>query len=639
MKKSLFILFSIFSLFLGGKTFAAISGWGMVCMGTPRILCGDTTITTAATWSSSNVAVATVASTGTSCAAVTGVSVGTAIITCTQGATVSTLTVTVNASPTAISGSLGPICAGTTTPLSCATVGGTWSSSPSWVASVGSLSGVVTGVGGGTATIYYTLSTGCSSTAVVTVTGTPAVDSVMGAYTVCAGASTTYTCITPGGVWSSSNPSVATVSSSGVVTGVAVGTARISYGVTGGCGTGYNWRMISVTTGTSTGTISGTTTVGVGLTTTLSSTVSGGTWSSATPSVATISSTGVVTGVAIGTTVITYSVTGCSGAAFTTTTVTVTAANCISGDVLFTGASYTGNVKVWLIKYNPTTHMLTAADSLIVTSLGTSVHYVFCGMSTDSFRVKAAPIDTLTSGPSTGYLPTYHTSSPFWSTATVINHTSGTHDMGKNITMGFGTVTAGPGFIAGDVTMGANKGTADAVPAVNMLMYCINNATGAIIQKTYTNASGHYSFSNLPVGQSYKIYPELINYATTPYPPIALTSSASSMTAAHFEQHTLSYTITPIVSAVINNTLTAEYVSVYPNPASGILNVQWSINKAVTGNISITDMAGRSLIAVDVDMNAGTGTKALSLAGIAPGIYAVRIAADGFTKNIMIQVQ
>jgi hypothetical protein len=397
--------------------------------------------------------------------------------------------------------------------------------------------------------------------------------------------------------------------------------------------------MITVITGTTTGTITGTTTVGVGLTTPLYTTVGGGTWSSAAPSVATVSSVGVVTGVSVGTTVITYTVPGCSGTAFTTTTITVTAANCISGDVLFTGASYTGNVKVWLIKYNPTTLMLSAVDSQIVTSTLSSAHYVFCGMSTDSFRVKAAAIDTMISGPATGYLPTYHTASAFWNTATVINHTSGTHDMGKNITMGFGAVTAGPGFIAGDVTMGANKGTADAVPAVNMLMYCINNTTGAIIQKTYTNASGHYSFSNLPVGQSYKIYPELINYATTPYPPIALTSSASSMTAAHFEQHTLSHTITPIVAAVNDNTLTSEYVSVYPNPASGVLNVQWSINKAATGNINITDMAGRSLMVVDVDMNAGTGNKAVSLAGIAPGIYAVCISADGFTKNVMIQVQ
>jgi len=639
MKKRIFILFSIFSLILGGNSFAAISGSGMVCIGTPRILCGDTTITTAATWSSSNVAVATVASTGTSCAAVTGVSVGTAIITCIQGTTVSTLTVTVNTSPAAITGSLGPICVGTTTSLSCATAGGTWSSSPSWVVSVGGLTGVVTGVAGGTATIYYTVGAGCSSTAVVTVTPVPYVDSVMGAPSVCAGATTTYTCITTGGVWSSSNPSVATVSSSGVVTGVAVGTARISYGVTGGCGTGYNWRMISVTTGTSTGTISGTTTVGVGLTTTLSSTVSGGTWTSAAPSVATISATGVVTGVAIGTTVITYSVTGCSGAAFTTTTVTVTAANCISGDVLFSGAPYTGNVKVWLIKYNPTTLMLTAVDSQIVTSWGTSVHYVFCGMSTDSFRVKAACIDTFTSGSATGYLPTYHNASAFWSTATVINHISGTHDMGKNITMGFGTVTPGPGFIAGDVTMGANRGTADAIPAVNMLIFCVNSTTGAIMQKAYTNASGHYSFSSLPVGQSYKIYPELINYVTTPYPPITLTSSAPGMTAAHFEQHTLSHTITPVVTAVNDDALAAAFVTVYPNPANGVLNVQWSIHTAATGAITITDIAGRSLLSATLDMNAGTGAKALSLAGITPGIYAVRIAADGFTKNIMIQVQ
>lgn len=67
--------------------------------------------------------------------------------------------------------------------------------------------------------------------------------------------------------------------------------------------------------------ITGTTSVCVGSTATLSSATAEGTWSSGTPSVATVNATsGVVTGVSSGTTVITYTlVTGCS----VTTTVTV----------------------------------------------------------------------------------------------------------------------------------------------------------------------------------------------------------------------------------------------------------------------------------------------------------------------------
>jgi len=72
-------------------------------------------------------------------------------------------------------------------------------------------------------------------------------------------------------------------------------------------------------------TITGTNTVCIGSDTTLSSTTTGGTWSSATPGVATVvAGTGVVTGVSAGTSVITYSVTTAGGCVNTATeTVTV----------------------------------------------------------------------------------------------------------------------------------------------------------------------------------------------------------------------------------------------------------------------------------------------------------------------------
>jgi hypothetical protein len=63
------------------------------------------------------------------------------------------------------------VTAGSTTTLSNATTGGTWSSSNTGIASVGT-SGVVTGVASGTATISYTVSNTCGSavaTQVVTV--------------------------------------------------------------------------------------------------------------------------------------------------------------------------------------------------------------------------------------------------------------------------------------------------------------------------------------------------------------------------------------------------------------------------------------------------------------------------------------
>ena len=57
-----------------------------------------------------------------------------------------------------------------------------------------------------------------------------------GGTTVCVGTTTTYSDATPGGVWSSSDNNIATVSTTGVVTGVAAGSANIIYTVTtNGC--------------------------------------------------------------------------------------------------------------------------------------------------------------------------------------------------------------------------------------------------------------------------------------------------------------------------------------------------------------------------------------------------------------------
>ncbi len=629
MKKLLTLAFALIGMLSATKSSAVIYPTShTACVGAATTLFDSSGPgPSAGTWSSSNLAVATI---GSSTGILTGLTPGTTVITFT-GSTTSTAVFTINPAPAAITGAGSSFCVGSSITLASATSGGTWYSGSSYVATVGAATGVCTGAHAGTTTIYYTLATGCSASVVVTVTGTIP-DSISGPSTVCVGGTITLSSTTSG-TWTSAIPSVATVSSAGVVTGVATGVALISHTVSGPCGPYTTTRSITVTSGGSAGTISGTTSVAVGFTTSLYSTVSGGTWSSGSTGIATVSTSGVVTGVATGTAVITYTVAGCVGPVYATTTVTVTTADCISGDVLFTGTPLYGPVKVWLIKYNPTTHMLTACDSTYVYASGASAHYSFCGMGTDSFRVKAAD-DSMVAG--TGYIPTYHNASAYWGTATVIYHVAGTHDINKNITMGYGTTTSGPGFIAGDVTTGANKGTAD-IPAVGLLIYCVNNSTGAILQRTITDASGHYSFSNLPTGTPIKIYPELINYATTPYPAITLTSSAASMTAASFIQHTLSLIITPVTSAVGTvNTNNAD-ISVYPNPAENVLNVKWNNIATGTASVVITDITGRRVISRSVDMVQTNGTATIDATNLNCGTYIVSISGNGINYNTILE--
>jgi hypothetical protein len=271
--------------------------------------------------------------------------------------------VTVNPLPAAITGTLA-VCAGSVTLLSDVTPGGAWSSSLPAVATIGS-TGAVTGATAGTTTIVYTLPTGCIASAVVTV-NTVSAGPIGGATSVCIGQSISLFDATPGGVWSSGSTGIATVSGTGVVNGIAVGIAGITYTVTNPCGTASAVTVITVNPLPAVSAISGTLSICSGSSTTLTDATPGGVWSSVTPSVATIGGTGVVSAIIVGTTVINYDVTslaGCVGRASATfnvfspfpaiVTPSGTVNLCLGASVLLTASTGTGYTYVW--KKNGTT--------------------------------------------------------------------------------------------------------------------------------------------------------------------------------------------------------------------------------------------------------------------------------------------
>ncbi len=208
------------------------------------------------------------------------------------------VTVTVANMPSVITGAL-TVCMDNATPLSSATTGATWSSSTPSVASI-STTGIVTAASTGTTTVSYTNGSGCARSAVVTVNAAVPVNT--GADVVCLGQATTLANTASGGSWISSVPGNATVHiSTGLVTGVSMGTSNISYIVSPGC---YN--ITHVTVNNIPDAITGTASVCIGATTALSHPVSGGTWASSNTARATIDASGVVTGISFGSATITY---------------------------------------------------------------------------------------------------------------------------------------------------------------------------------------------------------------------------------------------------------------------------------------------------------------------------------------------
>ena len=249
-----------------------ISGTATMCIG------GTTTLHDAVSggaWSSGS-GNATVSVAGV----VTGITSGTAVITyTTTGGCTGTLIVTVSGTASAISGNLF-LCEGTSTTLSDASAGGTWSMS-SAIASVAGSTGVVTASATltGTATISYT-SGGCSATAILTVNAKPT--PIQGASSECAGITVALSNATAGGTWNVTGD--ATITGGGttatLVAGAISGSAMVTYTIGTGCVTTMTNTIYSVQP------IVGNFSMCAGLVTILTDASSPGSWSSSSTAIA-----------------------------------------------------------------------------------------------------------------------------------------------------------------------------------------------------------------------------------------------------------------------------------------------------------------------------------------------------------------
>lgn len=284
---------------------------------------------TGVTWTSESPAVATVSASGT----VTAVAAGTAVIRATStfnAAFSGTALITVQARRTiSVSPAIVALGTGQTATLAASVAGEpgfptavTWRTSTATVATVNANSGVVTGVALGTATITAVSIGDTTLTATATVNIVPVVRSVTVTPTTAsvfigntqqitatvnadAGAVNTLT-------WRTSNPAVATVSGTGVVTAVALGTATITALSTADTtkratsaitvpartiAVSITQRNVSVNPGTSL-TLNAVVTADPGVNANVN-------WTSSNAAAATINASGVLTGVASGSTLIT----------------------------------------------------------------------------------------------------------------------------------------------------------------------------------------------------------------------------------------------------------------------------------------------------------------------------------------------
>ncbi len=548
-----------------------------VCIGTSQTL---TDATAGGTWSSSDVAIATVSSIGT----VTGAGVGTATITYAVAGCASFLTVTVNNAATPISPATTTVCTGNTVSLTDATTGGTWAASNA-NATV-SASGVVTGVTAGTVTITYTVGA-CTATALVTVQAGVAAISPS-PLSICLGGTSTLSDSPAGGTWSSSNTAVATVTGAGVVTSVGIGAAIITYTL-GGCFdtviVNVNTAPVAITPASSI--------ICVGNTVNLTDATAGGAWSTGNAAVATVSGTGVVTGTGTGIVSISYTIGTCVASATVSVTAAVGAINpapvtiCLGGSVTLTDATAGGT---WSSS-NGAVATISAGGVLTSTGIGTTT------ISYNTGGCAAVTIATVNSAP--GAITPATATVCTGSTVNLTDATTGgvwTASNGNATVSGTGVVT---GVAAGTVTISYAIGTCSSTALVT-----VNTSPGAINPTPVTVClGGTTTLTNGTAGGAW----------SSSNTGVATISAGGLVTAVSTGTTIISYILSGC-SATTIATVNSAPSPIVPSSATVCTGTTTNLTDAVTGGVWSASNGNATVSGTGVVTGISVGTVTISYA-------------------------
>ncbi len=582
-------------------------------------------------WSSGNLVIATVTAGGL----VTGVSAGSVAIsysvTNSCGTSVATYGVTVS-STTGAGSIIGPnsVCAGTFTTLTATVPGGAWSASNTNVTVSGT--GLVTGFTAGSVTITYSVINACGTyTATKNMTVGPflSAGTIVGGNTVCTGNTIALTDLTAGGAWSSTNSSVATITGLGVVTGVTAGTTTISYLVTSSCGSVAAVQTVTVNLSPNAGTIVGPGSICAGTFTALSDAVTGGVWSSTNSAIATVSVTGVVTGVAGGTTTISYTIVNTCGTAATTLllnvnpapnagTVTGAATVCIG-----TPATYTASIGGGVWSMSNTNATISGGGVVIANTVGAdTVRYTVTNSCGSATAIRAIIINPslsagVISGPSIVCVSSLITlsasiSGGVWSASN------------GNATISSGGIVTGI-FAGTDTISYTIFGACGATAATRVITIAPSSGAGTIVGPSSLCPGSTIALSDALVGGAWSssntgiatVNPTTGVVSGVSVGPVTITYTLVSSCGTNFSTYPITVAAGPVIAAITgpSNVCIGSSITLSDATAGGVWSASGSGGVITAGGVVTGVSLGSITVSYTVTNSCGTAsvTKPVSI--------------------------
>jgi len=264
--------------------------------------------------------------------------------------------------------------------------------------------------------------------------------------------------------------------------------------------------------------------------------------------------------------------------------------------------------EAYLIQLDPLNNTATVIDTTVITPNG----YCFGNVNSSfTYTVLAVPCAALMV--SNGVLPTYLGNELFWQNANnaVFNNYSA-----NCINLLNGQSSQGPGQISGTIIWSEDKAIGDPVVGVTVFLLDMNADPIAAVT---TDSEGFYSFADLPYG-TYRIYPEVPGLLTY---PILVTISPETETY-DYANFNLGF---GIFMGIQDEQFSVD--GLYPNPTVESITLSINSAEAGNGNISITDISGKTVMQVPALISSGQQQLTLNVNQLNAGIYTLTLRVNG----------
>lgn len=216
------------------------------------------------------------------------------------------------------------------------------------------------------------------------------------------------------------------------------------------------------------------------------------------------------------------------------------------------------------------------------------------------------------------YLPTFYQSSLFWEDATqiILGQPFNPYDI---TLIAYDSIQGGPGIIEGQIIGG---GKSVAIAGIEVLLLNENNEP---VRLAYTDASGNFSFGDLPLG-TYKLNPVLTGYTIDIYPCTLNEENQTAEMVLEINGHEIT-AIRKIDKAILTE-------SAYPNPVTSVLNIK--LANTISGNLSVNIYNNNGVLVSGNNFNVHTGEIIkLNTSDLATGLYSVVLIDSKGNSNVL----